>query len=281
MAAALDQKQVEELLEKYRALAQKEQRRVDELEQRNEHLVDAILSSLIVPTSAFGLSYARAYFGESSSILGISIDAAVGMLLKGLATLLGFSSDKGAQVAAKVAHDVANGALASWSATAGAALGAKKRMEKPVPAPQPNGGTAEMPSPPSTAVTHEDLAPITTTTALNPQPAMPGPVPSPATPQWPNIATQADVAVAGNAPAMPPTTQNIPRRSLAAARTVGLAEAVSAVWPQMAPQPNPMERPNPFVQENRSVQISQEELEAAAGWRLFIAEQARREQRSS
>jgi len=99
-------------------------------------------------------------------------------------------------------------------------------------------------------------------------------------PQWPNIATQANVAVAANVPAMPPTTQNIPRRSLAAARTVGLAEAVSAAWPQMAPQPNPMELSTQFAQENRSVQISQEELEAAAGWRLFIAEQARREQRS-
>jgi hypothetical protein len=50
----------------------------------------------------------------------------------------------------------------------------------------------------------------------------------------------------------------------------------------MAPQPNPMEPPKQFAQESsRSVQISKEELEAAAGWRLFIAEQARRVQRSS
>jgi hypothetical protein len=281
MAASLDQKQVEELLAKYRALAEKGQRRIDELEQRNEHLVGEILSSLIVPTSAFGLSYARAYFGESSSIFGIPIDAAVGMLFKGLATLLGFSSVKEAQVAAKVAHDVANGALASWSATAGAALGMKKRMEKPVPAPQPNTGAQEMPPVSSTAVTREDLAAIAVATALHTQPAMPGPVPPPTMPQWPNIAAGAHVAATSNAPAMPAATQNTPRRSLAAARTVGLAEAVSAAWPQVAPQPNAMELSTQFAQESRSVQISQEEPEAAAGWRLFIAEQARREQRSS
>jgi hypothetical protein len=49
----------------------------------------------------------------------------------------------------------------------------------------------------------------------------------------------------------------------------------------MAPQPNPIELPTQFAQESRSVQISQEELEAAARWRLAIAEQTRREQRSS
>jgi hypothetical protein len=194
MAAALDQKQVEELLQKYRALAEKGQRRIDELEERNEHLVGEILSSLLVPTSAFGFSYARAYFGESSSIFGIPIDAAVGMLLKGLATLLGFSSEKEAQVAAKVGHDVANGALASWSANAGAALGTKKRMEKPVPipAPQPMVGARETPTRAPQPMTHEDLAAITASMALNTQPAMPQQPPAP---------------MITSAPALPPTPQ--------------------------------------------------------------------------
>ena len=180
MAAALDQKQVEDFIERYRAVAHKEQRRVDELEERNEHLVGEILSSLIVPTSAFGLSYARAYFGENASIFGIPIDAMVGMLLKGFAALLGFSSDKEAQSAAKVAHDVANGAIASWSANAGATLGLKKRMEKPVPAPQPNTGATEMPPHSSRPMTHEDLAAIKAAMALNTQPAMPQQLPAPA-----------------------------------------------------------------------------------------------------
>lgn len=285
MAASLDQKQVEELLQKYRALAEKGQRRVDELEERNEHLVGEILSSLIVPTSAFGLSYARAYFGEGASIFGIPIDAAVGMLLKGLATLLGFSSNEEAQTVAKFAHDVSNGALASWSANAGAALGMKKRLEKPVPAPQPNTGAAEMPPASSTAVTHEHLAAITQSTALHTQPAMQGPsnaIPSPTMPQWPDIAAMAHAAPAGFAPAAPPTTPYTPRRSLDAARTAGLTEAVSAAWPQMPPPPNPMALPQQFAQEiSGSVPYCQEEVEAAARWRLAITEQARREQRSS
>lgn len=267
MAAALDQKQVEELLAKYRALAEKGQRRIDELEERNEHLVGEILSSLIVPTSAFGLSYARAYFGDSSSILGISIDAAVGMLLKGLATLLGFSSDKGAQVAAKVAHDVANGAFASWSATAGAALGMKKRMEKPVPAPQPNAGAAELPPLSSRALTHEDLAAITASMALNAQPAMPQPPTAPVPAPVPATAIPQHTSLNPPAP-----TMNFPRRSLTAARTVGIAEAVGAAWPQMPPQPNSMEFPGQFIQvSNHSAQLTREELEAAERWRLLRA----------
>jgi hypothetical protein len=185
MASSLDQKQVEELIEKYRALAEKGQRRIDELEERNEHLVDAIRSSLLVPTSAFAMSYARAYYGESSSIFGIPIDAMVGMLLKGFAALLGFSSDKGAQVAAKVAHDVANGALASWSSAMGAELGLKKRLEKPVPTPQPNTGAAKVPSLSSRALTHEDLAAITGAMAV--QANVPAQVPQPAMPPRPPL----------------------------------------------------------------------------------------------
>jgi hypothetical protein len=185
MAAALDQKQVDELLAKYRALAEKGQRRIDELEERNEHLVDAIRSSLLVPTSAFAMSYARAYYGESSSIFGIPIDAMVGMLLKGFAALLGYMSDKGAQTAAKVAHDIGNGALASWTAAAGAELGLKKRMEKPLPAPQPNTGAAEMPPRSSRALTYEDLAAITGAMAV--QANVPAQVPQPVMPPRPPL----------------------------------------------------------------------------------------------
>jgi len=92
---------------------------------------------------------------------------------------LGFSSEKEAQVAAKVAHDVANGALASWSANAGAALGTKKRMDKPLPAPQPNTGAEQMPRHSSRMLTHEDLAAISAAMATNTQPTMPAPAPYP------------------------------------------------------------------------------------------------------
>ena len=67
-----------ELLAKHRAKLDRDQKRIDELEERNAHFVEAISSSLTVPTSAFGLSYVRAYYGENSSIFGIPIDAAVG-----------------------------------------------------------------------------------------------------------------------------------------------------------------------------------------------------------
>jgi hypothetical protein len=150
------------------------------LEKRNAHFVDEISSSLTIPASAFGLSYVRAYYGETSSICGIPIDAAIGLLLKGFAALLGLSSNKGARTAAKVAHDVANGAIASWAAATGAELGMKKRMEKPLLAPLTNIGAKELPPRSSRPLTHEDLAAIQAAMALNTQPAMPQQLPVPA-----------------------------------------------------------------------------------------------------
>lgn len=223
MAASLDEKEVDALIEKYRALAAKEQRRADELEESNEHLLDALRSSVLVPASAYGLSYARAYYGERASILGIPIDAAIGILLKGIAALLGFFSDKGAQVAAKVAHDVANGAFASWGAAAGAELGLKKRMEKPVPVPLPNTGATETPPLSSRAMTHEDLAAIKAGMALNTQPAMAGPPPTPA--PW---YTPAPMPVA-----------NPVQETMAAANA-------SAQVPQLPTPPQPTPHPKPF-----------------------------------
>lgn len=212
MASSLDKKQVDELIEKYSALAEKKQRRVDELEKRNAHLAAEICSGLIVPASAFGLSYVRAYYGERASILGIPIDSAVGLFLHGLAACFGFSLNKTARTAAKIAHDVANGAFASWASATGAELGLKKRMERPLPAPQPNTGAREIPPRPSRPMTHEDLAAITAAIASNGQPAMPepqpvhAPLPAP-TPSLPPLNGQpAPVMMSAN-PSLPPTPQ--------------------------------------------------------------------------
>lgn len=70
----------------------------------------------------------------------------------------------------------------------------------------------------------------------------------------------------------PLTIKKKPRRSLAAARTVGITEAAVAPSPQMPPKPDSMELPKQFVQEsNNPVPITQEELEAAERWRLLTA----------
>lgn len=75
VASSLEKKQIDELLAKYRTIAEREQRRVDELEEQNAHFVEAISSTLTVPASAFGMSYVRAYYSETASISGIPIDA--------------------------------------------------------------------------------------------------------------------------------------------------------------------------------------------------------------
>lgn len=205
MASSLEKKQVDELLAKYRTIAEREQRRVDELEEQNAYLVDTVSSSLLVPSSAFVMSFARAYYGETASVFGLPIDAAVGLLLKGFAALLGFAPNKGAQTAAKIAHDVANGALASWTAARGAELGLKKRMEKPVPLPPPNAGAENTPKRAPEPATHKDLEAINAAMALQTQPAMPeqplvpAPLPTPA-----QVMTSATPAATS---ALPPTPQ--------------------------------------------------------------------------
>lgn len=164
MAKPLDVEQVDALIEKNRALVARERERMNELKTQNADTLQEICTSLIVPASAFGTSYARAYFGERASIGGISIDSCVGLLMHAVGALFDLSASKGGKRVGKLFHDIANGAFASWTARLGAEYGAKKCLETPVPlpAPQPNvGSTHAMPKPTSGPMTFEELAAIT------------------------------------------------------------------------------------------------------------------------
>lgn len=165
MESSLDTKQVDELLGKYRAMTEREQRRVDELAEQNENALQEICSSLLVPGAAFGMSYARGYFGEKASVWGIPIDACVGLFLQGLAACLGLGENKGAQRLGKFFRDIANGSLASWAAALGANYGSKKRLEKPAPASIPQIGAEKRASGPMTL---EQLVTMTGATLSKP-----------------------------------------------------------------------------------------------------------------
>lgn len=260
MASSLEKKQIDELLAKYRASAEREQRRVDELERRNTHFVEQISSSLIVPASAFATSYARAYYGdEASSICGVPIDAAAGLLLKALATLLGFSTDKGPQTAAKFLHDFANGALASWTTKLGADFGAKKRMEKPLPAPRPHTGAEGTPERAPAPITHEEFAAMTAATVLNTKPAMPewpaapprphapppAPPPMPAQQTTSPPPTTEPVAAKGPAPTPAPQSPMPPWPPLNERATPATASARPAAAPTV---PSTPQKPYRFTQ---------------------------------
>ena len=174
MASLAEKRQIDEELAKIWASAERDQRRTHELEGQRAYLRDNIRSSMVVPAAAGATSSARAYYGdEAFSICGISLDAALGVLLKVGAALLGFSSNEEAQTAAMFLHDIGNGALASWTTKLGAELGVKKRMEKLLPAPQPNTGAGEMPKFGPGPLTHEDLAAIERAMALKAKRAMP------------------------------------------------------------------------------------------------------------
>lgn len=162
MAKPLDVEQFEALLQKNRALVARERERLNELKAQNEDTLQEICTSLIVPASAFGMSYARESLGEKASSAGIAIDAGVGLILKFVAACFDLSASKAGQRVGKFFHDFANGALASWTAALGTKYGAKKRMEKPVPPPQPQAytGAEEMPKFGPGPMTYEDLAAI-------------------------------------------------------------------------------------------------------------------------
>lgn len=164
MAKPLDVEQVDALIEKNRALVARERERVNELKTQNADTLQEICTSLIVPASAFGMSYAQAYFGERASIGGISIDSCVGLLMHAVGALFDLSASKGGQRVGKLFHDIANGAFASWTARLGTEYGAKKRLETPLPLPPPQpsvGSTHAMPKPTSGPMTFEELAAIT------------------------------------------------------------------------------------------------------------------------
>lgn len=108
-----------------------------------------VLATAEVVGAAFGMGYARGYFGEKAVILGMPIDAATGLLLHGVAYGLGFAGGRTAKFVAANLHNLANGSLATWAASSGAALGIKKLEEvqqntqqQPVPPAPPKTVTA-------------------------------------------------------------------------------------------------------------------------------------------
>ena len=224
---ALGVEQIEALLEKNRALVARERERVNELKTQNADTLQEICSSLVVPMSAFGMSYVRAYFGERASIGGISIDAGVGLILKVVAACFGVSVNKGAQRVGQFFHDIANGALASWTAALGAEFGAKRRLEKPVsaPPPQPVMGAPETVNRAAQPMTHEDLATIKTTIALKSQPA---------TPQ-PSSVAPAPLPLPPMAPQQTPNS--IQNSQVAAATAPVLQSTMPPMSPSVAPKP--------------------------------------------
>lgn len=192
MTQAIDDRGLEAELAKLRALAAKEQERIDDLEDRNRRVASEMCTSLTVTGSAFGMGFLREYLDEDAKILGVPVDAGVGLLLHGFAALLGLSFGKTAKKVAKVLHDVAHGALASWANALGAELGVKKRKTKRArkkTAPQPitqldTGADAPQERAPR-PMTHEELAALKVGLAGWPQPpvASPASTPAPSIPQ--------------------------------------------------------------------------------------------------
>jgi hypothetical protein len=246
---APDVEQIEALLEKNRALVARERERVNELKAQNEDTLQEISTSLTVPASAFGMSYARAYLGEKASIAGIAIDSFVGLLMHAVGACFDLSASKGGQRVGKFLHDIANGALASWTATLGAEYGAKKRLEAPVPLPAPQlqvgaaGSAQEMPKRAPEPMTFEDLAAITAARQETTPPAnvgafglvqeTPKPAPDPTTFEK-FAAMTAAVLMTPRAPQQRPQTHApVPQTAPNA------TNAVPPTAPPMARQPTP------------------------------------------
>ncbi len=264
MASSLEKKQIDELFAKQQAIAVRAQRRVDELERQNVHFLEQITSSIAAPASAFGLAYARAYFGdEASSIGGVPIDAVVGLGLHALAACVGLSSDKDSQSAATILHSFANGALASWSASLGAELGAQKRLERPAPPPPPDPGEKVTPVRTPRQMTRAELDEAVAAMRSKAQPAMPERTPMPAAmPQFTPLPIQVSqtanplptaepVAAQSPAPNAPlprphaPPPAPLPPPVQQKANPLPTAKPAAAQAPAPAPAPSPQSTTSP------------------------------------
>lgn len=103
-----------------------------------------VLATAEIVGAAFGMGFMRGYYGEKAVILGLPIDAAAGLLLHGVAYGLGFAGGRTAKFVAANFHNLANGALATWSAAAGAQLGYKKKSTA-----QEDPAAQQVPPPPA------------------------------------------------------------------------------------------------------------------------------------
>jgi hypothetical protein len=148
-AEKLDKDKVEYVLAKNRETLTRQERLIEALRDKalrikEEGMVIAtnVLATAEVVGAAFGMGFVRGYYGEKAVIFGLPIDAASGLLLHGIAYGLGFTGGKTAHFVAANLHNLANGSLATWAASAGAQLGFKKsadaqQQKEPAPQQQP------------------------------------------------------------------------------------------------------------------------------------------------
>jgi hypothetical protein len=181
--AQLEHGKVKVVLGKVRNFAASKARRVEELEELNGRIVQNILATMEIGTTAFGMGFLRGYYGEKAAILGLPIDAATGLLLHGVAYGLGFAGGKVARFAAQNIHNVANGALATWAAATGAELGLKKR-------PPVDPQSQQEPLPPSVPVSAGEVMAGALPQVVSAQPPQPQPhaaLPMAQMPPWQNM----------------------------------------------------------------------------------------------
>lgn len=151
-----------------------------------------VLATAEVVGMAFGMGFLRGYYGEKATIMGLPVDAATGLVLHGVAYGLGFAGGAVAHFVAANLHNLANGALATWAAASGAAIGKHKREEAAPPSPAPEQPPG-IPQPPSAgeALSFGAMPPATQGQMRQlPQPQQPMWNPWGAPPNWNGIPQQ-------------------------------------------------------------------------------------------
>lgn len=117
-------KNLRELADKgYRAIS-----RLSSLQAKAQEQMGQAIAALEISASAFGFGYARGYWaqpGQDVEIMGIPIDLAGGMIGHAFALFGGLGRYK------DDAHNIANGALASYVTTMGLKMGVDQAQKHP------------------------------------------------------------------------------------------------------------------------------------------------------
>ena len=129
-----------EQLQGVKAYAERAAARVRSMREKTEEVVGEVVATTEVAGAAFGLGWVRGRYGEVA-VMGVPLDITLAAVLHGAA----FAGAGGKY--AEHMHNVGNGAIAVYTATLGAKIGAEMRQKA--------GGSTTLPQIPITNRTGE------------------------------------------------------------------------------------------------------------------------------
>ena len=153
MGQGAHQKFLADAKAKAKAAAERLARKIEQADENTKHLGLEVLAAAEIGGMAFAFGWVRGYYGEKK-LLGLPIEGWVTIACHGVGLYLDFTAGAGKagewnRLMARQFHNLGNGALAAWTHTMGAQMGAEMKEKKqaaPVVAGGLPAGAGYMPS---------------------------------------------------------------------------------------------------------------------------------------